>query len=311
VNTDRVVSAVVTVADVVRLSGRFEPNSTKGSIQALERVALVTRTHGEAAVVHASAMIREAMIEPVDPSTIEWNVFRFFEAADSETEWTKWLAALLSPENGPTLSQLAWRSLCDAILAQRREATACDNEELSILATLDTWRGARDLMLPAGSVDREVADAEFGRADIVINAALYIVIENKLEAGWHDGDGDPQAVRYRKFGLKYRHNDQRLGLVLLTNRDDFELDHTCADYVRIQYRDLARALRHNLRSELSANASVVATLSLWPALLTVAAIEQDLLGIEINPALVAARTRTWRSLGRLNEILDYLQEERR
>lgn len=171
-------------------------------------------------------------------------------------------------------------------------------------------QAAQNLTLPPGSVNRERHDSEHGRPDIVINApGFYVVLENKLEAGWHDRDKAPQAVSYREFGLKHRSASQ-LGLVLLTNRDSFELELAYADYVRIRYRDLARALRRNLRSVISPSSSMAALTPFWPALLTVAAIEQELLGLDIKGTIATAHTRSWRSLRQTNEILTYLREER-
>lgn len=278
-------------------------------IVAVENVASVTRTHGQVSVEDGLAKIAAEMLAPVDPSSIGWNAFRAFEVERSETAWTKWLAALLSPENGAALSRLAWRSVCDAVLTQRCDPEVCVDEERDVLADAAVWRHAREQTLVDGSVEREVTDENHGRPDIVIDApGLFVVLENKLDAGWHDGD-EPQPVQYREFGLKHRAAGQRLGLVLLTKREEFKLEAHCADYVRILYRDVARALRRNLRQALAADASPAALLMLWPALITVTAIEHELLGIDIQHSVAAARSRSWRAMSDLNHILSYLHEE--
>jgi hypothetical protein len=98
--------------------------------------------------------------------------------------------------------------------------------------------------------------------------------------------------------------------VLLTKRDDFEMGADGADYVRVLYRDLARALRRNLRRALEVDSSPNAIFALWPAQMTVAAIEQDMLGFDIQGAVANAANRSWRAMSGLNEIVDYLHEER-
>lgn len=304
-----ILEAVEAVASAVRSHAGVEPVRGIKAAAALEEVAATIRGHSAAALEPALAAVAEAMILPVDPSALGWNAFRSFEVEDSETAWTKWLAALLSPENGTVVSQLAWRSVCDAVVDQRGEPMLFDEQARGKLATLGVWRAARELELPRASVDREVAD-ELGRPDIAIDApGLFVVLENKLDAGWHDGD-EPQATKYRRFGLKHRRGDQQLGLVLLTKRKDFELEAHCCDYVRILYRDLSRALRRNVRAVLVGDASVASLLAVWPVLITIAAIEQDLLGLDIQGVVATARSRSWRAVGALNEILSYLHEER-
>jgi hypothetical protein len=50
-------------------------------------------------------------------------------------------------------------------------------------------------------------------------------------------------------------------------------------------------------------------LGLWPALLTVAAIEEDLLGFDMATQLDIARLRSWKSIEALNGIWEYLHDE--
>jgi hypothetical protein len=272
----QLVLAVERVVSAVRQS-RLAGSERSGRVAtAIQEIATITRARGQASVEHALATVAASMITPVDPSSLTWNAFRLFEIEDSETSWTKWMASLLSPENGTALSQLAWRSVCDAVLEQGQKPPVHAEPEDNVLATAQDWRSAREIPLPYGSVDREVADEDLGRPDIVVDAPdLFVVLENKLDAGWHDG-AETQAAKYHQFGMKHRGTRQRLGLVLLTKRDDFEMGADGVNWVRILYRDLARALRRSLRQALGVDASHSSLLALWPALLTVAAIEQDL-----------------------------------
>jgi PD-(D/E)XK nuclease superfamily protein len=305
---DATVRAIESLAEAVRRSRRGSLAQQAKTVAALEHVASITRSHGTSAVERSLAAIGEALLRPFDPSEITWNVFRLFDVADKETAWTKWLSGILNPESGPELSALTWRSFCDAITRHADEPIPCDS--IDRIATLADWCAARNVELPAGSVDSEDPDKAFGRTDITVRIpGMFAIIENKLDADWHDGDGEPQAVRYRKIGLKRRTQDQRLGLVVLTKRDDFELDDRCRDYVKITYADFARALRRNLRTPLRESCSATTVLGLWPVLLTVGAIEQDLLVLDIASRLRAARSRSWRSIEALNEIWGHIRDE--
>ena len=304
------VRAIEAVADAVRRARdrAIEPRRHERARAALEQVADVTRRHGAAAVAESLAAIEELLLRPVDPSAIAWNVFQLFETSDSEVDWTKWLAANLSPEKGAALSALVWRSLCDAIVRQGVEPRPVVPGER--VATLDSWREARDVPLVRECVDRECHDAEHGRTDIEVRApGIFVVLENKLDAGWHDGDGEPQAVRYRKIGLKHCAPTQQLGLVLLSKHRDFPLGEGCDDWVKITYEDLARALRRNLRATVGEATPAATLLALWPGLLTIAAIEQDLRGLDIARCCARARGGSWRSIRPLTDVISYLRDE--
>jgi len=136
--------AIEAVAETVRRSRsrRVGPSRLAQVRSALRRVSSVTQLHGKHAVNDALEMIEHQLLRPIDPSAIEWNVFRLFETSDSEVDWTKWLAAALRPENGPELSEIVWRSLCDAVWRQGQEPRPIARD--GCLATLDTWRVLRD-----------------------------------------------------------------------------------------------------------------------------------------------------------------------
>jgi hypothetical protein len=295
------------IAEAVR-NARVQGSTSAPRIRAaIEHVALVVRGGCSATVEAALAAIDEALLRPIDPSALEWTVFRLFDSEDLETRWTTWLASILSPEHGQELSALVWRSLCDAVVRHGTLPVPCNQSDR--LATRNDWREARETILKHGSVDRELADSSgLGRLDIAIDApGIFVVLENKLDAGWSDRGGERQVVRYRQFGLTRRSPCQKLGLVLLTKNADFALDDDCRDYVRITYRDLARALRQNLRATVPA--SMTSALALAPALLTIAAIEQDLLGLDIARSRRSARHRPIRSLALLDKILAHLRED--
>ncbi|HEX2687077.1 MAG TPA: PD-(D/E)XK nuclease family protein [Kofleriaceae bacterium] len=214
--------AVESLADAVRHSRRASPERQKETITALEHIASATRTYSAAAIERCLAALNESLLQPIDPSDLTWSVFRLFGVSNKETSWTTWLAGILNPDLGSKISALVWRAFCDAVVRHAAEPIPWNATDR--IATLANWCAARDAALPPSSLDREDADGELGRTDITVRApGIFAIIENKLDASWHDGDGEPQAVRYRKIGLKRRSQDQRLGLVVLTRREDFEL----------------------------------------------------------------------------------------
>lgn len=211
------VRAIEAVASAVRRSREAEPSRRANLRAALEQVSQDTRRHSEATVRTLLEVVEGMMLRPADPSEIPWNVFRLFETSGSETAWTKWLAAMLSPEQGSQLSALVWRSLCDAIVQQKRDPCPVNPRER--LATRETWCEERNTPLLRGCVSRECHDPKHGRTDIEVRApGIFLVLENKLDAGWHDGAGDRQPVRYRRIGIKGCTPTQQLGLVVLVKK---------------------------------------------------------------------------------------------
>lgn len=303
--SDRV-RAIEAVAKVVRRSREAEPSRRANLRAALGQVSRATQHHSKGTVRELLEMIEGMMLRPVDPSEIPCNVFRMFEISGSEVAWTKWLAAMLSPEQGSQLSALVWRSLCDAIAEQELEPCPIDRREE--LASRATWRKLRDAPPERGHVKRERHHVRHGRTDIEVRTPkIFLILENKLDAGWHDSDGGRQLVRYRKIGITGCVQSQRLGLVVLTKNPKLELGKRCEDWLKITYRDLARALRGNLREALGRGASAPRLLDLWPALLTVTAIEQDLLGLDIAQRRDTNSRQPWLSITPLVEVISHLR----
>lgn len=299
--------AIEAIATAVR-SGR-SARRWQGSDAAVSAVADAVRGHGGAAARRAIAEARAAMLRPVDPSAIEWDVFTLFEHEDSESHWTKWLASILEPANGVAVSQIVWRALCSASALQGTEPRACVPEEQEALASLDTIRQSGQLPLRRGDVDREVHDAVLGRTDIVVSTpALLLVLENKLDEGWHDTAAGRQAERYRRFALQ-RRNKRKIALVLLTNRDDFRLADEHSDWLRIDYRALARSMRRELRASFAADNDATHALALWPVLMTIAAIERNLIELDVRLSTDPALDPSWVQLQAIAEVARYLRDE--
>ena len=312
----RLIAAIEAVADAASQVGnahvlhraRLATEHRRRRAEAIDDVATVTRTHGQTSVERSLAAIRAALLTPVDPSALDWSAFRFFEVADREIYWTRWFASILSPTSGAT-SKLVWNAICNSIVEQNTEPTICDEVARGSLATLENWRAAAHDSEPLLNVEREVHDPDLGDSiakqsgfvDIAVQApTMFVVIENKLDASWHDGQ-TKQAKKYRTFGLKHLESTRKLGLVVLTKQRDFPLDEFCTDYVRVSYWDLARHLRRGLQRQHADTSSIV----WWPALLTIAAIEKDVYGLDIGR--VADSARSWRALNRCNELADYLR----
>jgi hypothetical protein len=179
------------------------------------------------------------------------------------------------------------------------------------LASLSDWKTARDRVVKR--VGCEEAESQ-ARTDLTIEVeGLFVVLENKLDAPWHNGVGDPQAVLYRRIGMKRRGPEQRLGLVLLTKREGFDLEGH-VDFIKVTYLDVARGLRRVLRSELEGIGPIspAQAFALGPAMLTVVAIEQELLGLDIQRLRTVARgDQLWKWLGPLAELSGYLRQDGR
>ena len=86
------VRTIESVAEAVRHSRCVAPERRAKTVAALEHVAAVTRSQGAVAVERSLAAIDEALLRPLDPSELAWNVFRLFDVGNKETAWTKWLA---------------------------------------------------------------------------------------------------------------------------------------------------------------------------------------------------------------------------
>ncbi len=250
----------------------------------LESTARVVRASGSESVARLKLSIKNSKLWPVDPLDLDWDVFKLFGVEATETAWTQWLAGILSPENGPELSNTAWMSLCDAVISGPG-AIAVSSQEAEVLATVDHWRASIHDMLQDKSVVAEYEAEEFERPDLVIYAPkLIVVVENKLAGGWHDSPGrKSQADRYRDFGLELtrQNSGKALALVLLTNWDDGVAGKDFPqDYVHVRYYDLGRFLRKHLRRRLGPEPSPTRIVKLWPLFLTLTAIERHLLGLE-------------------------------
>lgn len=241
----------------------------------------------------------EVCLLPVDPLHQTWNVFRLFGVEYEETRWTQWLAAILRPENGARCSRVAWAAFCDAVA---RRAALLPPAGTDNIADHGHWT---TIAAEVPAVEDEVSDGDLGRLDMLFTTTgIVAAVENKLWANWHDGPTAPQADRYREIARNRLAGDthRRLGLVLLSQREGLKRGDYPPDYVHVRWSDLGQSLRRALRREWSADQGTI--IELWPIVLTLVSIEQDLLGLSLTRnALVSWSV----ALKGLSELATYLE----
>jgi len=289
-----------------------EPQARNELVRSVSEMAEICRTMGDRSAAEYLEILRARRIQSVDPSEIDWNVFRLFDIEYAEVRWTQWLASTMRPENGPALAALTWMAFCEAVCLAIVGLSPEERASLSELASIQDWKKTTQDSTSMRTVEDEAFEGELGRIDIVVETqTLVAVIENKIRAGWHDAeDRERQAVRYRKAGRRrVLGTTRRLGLVVLTNRDDFVLDPEDRDFVLVRYRDLGRILRRHLKKTLRNTASAEELLGLWPALLTLKSIEEDLLGLPTQVLRKKPEDVGWRNLPDLRELMQYSGED--
>lgn len=199
-----------------------------------------------------------------DPFAQPISVFRLFNAVHSETNWTPWMASLLRGEAGERCARLSWGALCNAIARRAQKKPPVGDG----LALADDWsRAINDRPV----VEDELDAGDLGRLDLFISTPrLVAVIENKIDADWHDRPDKKQADQYREYTMA-RRADRAVGLVLLAHRQNI----ICPpDYIRVDWGDFGRALRLELQAVGSVEPSEI-----FPLVQTLVAIERDLLGL--------------------------------
>jgi hypothetical protein len=294
-NTERVLMAIREVADVIRGS-----RSVGGRVQivACEEVAQVVQKFGDAVACRLNAKL--SLLSRYDPLSLNWNPLRMLDRQYDEPAWTRWLGNLVRLPRG---GAIAWSCLCNVVADSMAAQPA---EQDNGFATSADWRAAANIPLRPEAILTERPTGDGGFMDITVESAkLLVVVENKLWGGWHDRPGRPQAISYKQWARRVASDRQRVGLVYLSVYEVDERDRR-RDWVFITWASLAQALRGALRRE-SEEAS--AGIGLAPLYLTIAAIEQDLLGFRLDVlAEDFAGGRHWRRLDILARITRHLEE---
>ena len=228
----------------------------------------------------------ETRLLPVEPFRQSWNLFRVFEVEHQRARWTQWLGALLHPENGSRCARVAWAAFCDAVA---RRATKLPSVGSTGLADASHWE----------AVAEEVPAVEHEGADLLVTCpSMVITIETRLADATSVPAAACRAVAEERLSIN---TSRRLGLVLLAPLDGLEPEP--ADYIQVSWRDLGQALRRALRGEWSYEQQAV--VDLWPIILTLVTIEQDLLDFALPPT-GAGNLNT--QLKKLSELASYLEE---
>jgi PD-(D/E)XK nuclease superfamily len=276
VNEARVLAAIASMRDVFRHQREHDRDAEQRQVAAIHAIAERVKASFEEELTHLKRRL-EACLLPVDPLHQTWNVFRLFDLEYEEIRWTQWLAAILRPENGKRCSRIAWSAFCAAVA---RRAELQPPSGASNLASHVHWN---EIAREAPVVEDEVPEKGLGQLDMLVTTpSIVAAVENKLWAHWHDGPKAPQADRYRELANKRLVGDmhRRLGLVLISQREGLKPGDYPADYIHVSWRDLGQELRRALKHEWSGDQHTV--IELWPLILTLVSIEQDLLGLSLT-----------------------------
>jgi hypothetical protein len=298
VNEARLLAAIASIREVSRRHHDHHRGAAQRQVAAIHAIAERVNASFDEELAHLNRRI-EACLLPVDPLRQTWNVFRLFDIERAEIRWTQWFAAILRPKNGKRCSHVAWGAFCAAVArrAELRPPSGASN-----LASYVHWN---EIASEAPEVEDEVLEKGLGQLDMLVTTpSIVAAVENKLWAHWHDGSKAPQADRYRTIANKRLVGDthRRLGLVLLSQRERLKSSDYPADYIHVSWRDLGQEFRRALAREWSSEQQTV--LELWPLILTLVSIEQDLLRLSLAPGDTTNRNTI---LKQLSELASYLE----
>lgn len=209
-----------------------------------------------------------------EPSRLPWEPFGAFAMERDETCWTQWLATLWTRERGEYVARTSWKAFCLAVAEAASAPLAPGTRARPGIAGAAEWLEAAD-RLP----EHVRAEEGFpgGRFDLVTRErSLLCVIENKIDAGWHDG-AIPQDEKYaaRAEQVRLEYGARGTGLVLLASRADAD----SRGWVHVTYARYCRHLREQVRCRALEARTPEETFALTPLLFTIAAIERHLLGV--------------------------------
>jgi hypothetical protein len=219
---------------------------------------------------------------------------------DDEPAWTRWLAHLFRL---PSTGEAAWSGFCEVVAGSMDARHDLPNGRV---ATASDWRAAAGAPPEPAKIETERPTGDGGFMDVTVDRAeLFAVVENKLWEGWHDRPAIRQDECYEQAAGVVAAG-RKVGLVFLSAYEaDEAMRRRSPAWVFITWAAFARALRRRLKQTpgtLSAE-----EIQAVPLLLTVAAIEQDLLGFRLD-ACVQDTAKPWRSLDLLARMTRHLEE---
>lgn len=286
-----------------------KPNDDAEQIAALRRVAGVVSAWAPSEAARLLKQANGLFMPERDPFTSRRNVFGMFNLEYVEPRWTQWLRGLLDPAMGGETSRIAWKALCRAIEASESQAAQDCGGDVSAAEKEIHLAGRQDWQEAASDepkVQAEVSGGPLGRIDLLaFTPKLVVGIEMKLWEGWHDGEGEKQADRYRKLVKRAaaRKSKPGFGLVVLACWDESQREKHGVpdDYVFVHWRSFAQALRRGLQ------AAPTTTEDMWPVMATLVSIEQDLLEL-VPPPPRNELDADIRGVARLERVVRYLEE---
>lgn len=262
-NEQKIIASIQDFSSIFReaKTSRKEDNSI---VQSMKEFAIFFKRNFFEEVKRLQKEISEYCEDEFDPLNFRWSVFNITGVAYKETRWTKWLASCFDGRNGERVARLFWRALCRSVSYSSSTERVVEN----ILSAEDWEEMAEDE--PPQDVKPE-EPIEKGRLDIVfMNPKKLIVLENKLES---PESGEGQFDKYAEWARKEA-KGRKIGLVLLSKEQWNEK--LPEGYINITYEIFGGFLRAELREHFVHITKDSEKLYLWPVIMTLVSIEQDL-----------------------------------
>ena len=312
---DRPFVDFATVANAISERRRQRADACLASI---EEVAQAFSIHNQALRDQAVADLLKMLASPIDPLELPVLPLRAVGRADQETAWTLWLSAILDSDDNNPAGRALWMAICHAASQScpvDPTFVPAEGERIPSvrLAQPEDW--LRACRSGTRSSRHEVGAPGLGQADLVIETdSMFVVIELKLWATWSDripvgGTLYRQADRYRELARQHAPGDKRIGLVLITARQDMRRSSTPGkhtvppDWCLVHWSDVALAGRSELGETTPRDAAHALLLSPW--LRTIGQIEQLLLHLKPLSSLRREKSLT-RFLGEAERLANHL-----
>jgi hypothetical protein len=287
------------IGEVAGLVGDRTKFSFGAQLRACEHVAEVVRVHGGKAASDLRERLPSLMLPGRDPLQIDWNPLRMLDRQQDEPAWTRWLGNLFRL---PKVGAVAWSCLCDVVASAVEAQVPCSDENI---ANASDWRALGKLALRPLDVETERATADGGSIDIAVTVGnFFLVIENKLWSGWHDRPNNPQDECYEREARSCARG-RKVGLVFLSVYEADQGVRRRPGWAFVTWAGVAQTLRRRLR-ETATTAGLTAD-EVAPLLLTVSAIERELLGFWVDADERETESQ-WLHLDRLARMARHLED---
>jgi hypothetical protein len=263
-------------------------------------VAKIVRKKGKEEVERLRRGFQDLKSKGLEPLEVGWNPLKMLNCSHDEPAWTQWFAAVLQT---PVSCDVTWRALLS--VAGAAAAKAEPDQFLQKEALLGALQKARQEAQYASSrrIVPEALTTDGGHIDIFIESTdLVVGIENKLWAGWHDRPGNPQDMSYLRWLKKIAGKRQAVSIFLSIYAVTKETEEYRKEWLFVTWGELAIALRREIGWK---SIDGPPNIDLLPAVLTISAIEQNLLMLH---APRANDTGHWSELENMTKVVRHLEE---